>query len=114
MLIWSGCGWVVAFCVVASVFSVDSVFTAYGFVKGMPEAEYQPAFSLMMSGVLVYLVESFLSKSRRSRRLRDLDSGEEIVWKRNDSFFFIPVKYWAGLFPCIAVVYAAHKILRLF
>jgi hypothetical protein len=105
MIIWSGLGLVVpgiAFVcflftqiTIGSIFNDEKYYTQHGWPK---------LLAFLVAAGLVGLVGSLLSK-RGSKVYIEKATGKEIVMGRNDSFFFIPVLYWAPLLVILGFVF---------
>jgi len=103
LMIWSGLGILVpvlTFVVllmtqaITDSFLGDGAYTAHGLPKLM---------ALWCSAALMWLIGSALAK-RPGRVLFDPQTGQQVVFKRSHTFFFIHVEYWAYILIAFGIV----------
>jgi hypothetical protein len=60
--------------------------------------------SFFVAGIAVWLIEkSFISK-RKEENLVNVDTGEQKILRKNDSFMFIPFRFWPSILGIGAIV----------
>jgi len=106
MIIWSGWGFmvpVVAFgsllateAGVEAAFQDDNYYQSHGWPK---------LVGLLAAAFFVWLIDLWLKKRPR-RKLVDIETGEHVSVGGGDSFFFIPVKWWAPILIVCGVIFS--------
>lgn len=105
MIIWNGRGFLVAVvafgCLLLSEFLTEWHFhdTAYYQQHGWPKL-----VAFLLAGAIVWVVAIQRSKVPE-RTMIDKDTGAELVLKRDDSFFFIPMHFWGPILCVLGVVF---------
>lgn len=104
MIIWAGRGWIVAVvgcgCLVAAEYATEAAFgdDSYYQEHGWPKLA-----ACLLAAVILFGVTR-LPRMNRVRHLIDAETGEHLVLKPDDSFFFIPLKYWPYAAAVLGVV----------
>ncbi|MBW3542418.1 MAG: hypothetical protein KY476_19305 [Planctomycetes bacterium] len=105
MIIWSGWGFLVAIigfgCLVATEVIVEGAFRddQYYQAHGWPK---MVAFTI--AAVIVGVVGRGLQR-RQGKVLVDPATGREVVVSRGNTFFFIPMEYWAPIFLVLGIIF---------
>ena len=106
MIIWTGWGFLVpvaAFgCLLATEAGVEAAFNDDNYYQshGWPKL-----VAFLVAAFFIWIVDLWLSRRPR-RTLIDVDSGEHVTLGGGDSFFFIPVKWWAPICIICGVVFS--------
>ena len=104
MIIWNGMGFMVVVLGVLGMFLVDlGAATITGVDNNFAEHPGRLFIGFLVAALLVFLFSLFLS-NRETRTVIDKESGQEFELGRNDSLFFIPVKWWPILLIILGVV----------
>lgn len=97
MIIWNGYGLLVA------------VYAIVGFVLGVlyssaieTDHTWPIALSLSLAAAANYFTAKKLES--KSKILIDPESGQQVLLKRGDSLFFIPMMYWTYIIGGLAVL----------
>ena len=97
MIIWKGYGLLVA------------VYAIVGFVIGVlfsnaieTDHTWPVALSLSLAAAANYFTAKKLES--KSKTLIDPESGQQVILKRGDSLFFIPMMYWTYIIAGLAVL----------
>ena len=97
MIIWSGYGFAVVF------------FALIGLVIGRVlgdmldiNAAWPLALGLFIGAALNHFTALKLDKKEKT--LIDPETGQHVVFKRGDSLFWIPMKYWTYVIAALAVI----------
>lgn len=104
MIVWSRGGILAPVAAILSLvlteYSVNVLFNdnLYYEIHGWPKF-----IALTIAGLLCFLLGRFLNKEPKT--YIDKLTGEEVVFKKNHSFFFINIKYWAFIFPILGLIY---------
>jgi hypothetical protein len=105
MIIWNGRGFLVAViafaCLLGSEFLTESYFRddAYYQQHGWPKLA-----AFVIAGVIVWWL-GMRWKDQSERVVIEKDTGKEFVLRRDDSFFFIHMKYWGPLLCALGIVF---------
>ena len=97
MIIWKGYGLLVA------------VYAIVGFVIGVlfsnaidTDHTWPIALSLSLAAAANYFTAKKLES--KSKTLIDPENGQQVILKRSDSLFFIPMMYWTYIIAALAVL----------
>src|SRR5215208_6698883 len=101
MIIWSGWGWLVP----AVVFIVSLVVQVIAKAASGQDQIYQEqpwlfATSTLLAGVIVWFLARYFDK-KQGRVVIDKQTGQEMLLKSSDSFFFVPMRFWVFILPVI-------------
>ena len=105
MIIWSGRGFLVAViafgCLLASEFVTERHFRddAYYQRHGWPKLA-----GFLVAGSIVWWL-GVRWKDEDARTLIDKDTGREVVIRRKDALFFIPMHYWGPILCALGAVF---------
>jgi hypothetical protein len=106
MIIWSGLGFLVAVigfgCLLATEALVEAAFhdDRYYQTHGWPKL-----VAFTFAAVIVGIVGRWLNR-RQGKVLIDPQTGREVVVGRGtNTFFFIPMEYWAPIFIVIGIIF---------
>ena len=102
MVVWSGFGWVVAVLAIACLL-IGNVILGDSW-SGNTWAQ---AGAMLVTALLTFGFDRFFLAKRADRTLMNKETGEDVVLRKNDSLFFIPVRFWPFVLVAIA---AAIKI----
>src|SRR3954451_23368859 len=103
MIIWSGLGFLVAVigfgCLLATEFLVEAAFhdDRYYQAHGWPKS-----VAFAVAAVIVGIVGRWLNR-RQGKVLIDPETGREVVVGRRNTFFFIPMEYWAPILLVLGI-----------
>jgi len=110
MIIWNGKGYLVAvivFCcsligelISENVYDDDTYYQAHSAPL---------AIVLLISGIIVSTLARILDRRPKVRRLIDKETGEEVMVRTSDLFFFIPIKYWGPILILISLLVLIFK-----
>ena len=100
-MIWRGWGILLPLGVVLGAFIGMLVATS---VLGPQSNGLMPAIVIIFATLGAYVVMSLLARSDKGKVVIDKESGEEILLKRGDSFFFIPLRFWFYLMCVLSVI----------
>ncbi len=81
-------------CLVNTLFNNEIYYEVHGWPKFI---------ALSIAGLLCFLLGRFLNKEEKI--YIDKSTGKDVVFKKNHSFFFINIKYWAFIFPILGLIY---------
>lgn len=105
MIIWKGWGFLVAViafaCLLASEFLTERYFAddRYYQQHGWPKLA-----GFFLAGAIVWIL-SMLWKDKPGRVMVDKQTGAEIVLKKSDSLFFIPIRHWGPILFALGIVF---------
>lgn len=104
MIIWSGLGFLVAILGFGSL-----ILTEYlSEIITKNDQFYQENDWVKMTGMVLAAALTLglhkLLNLQKAKRVIDTETGEEIVLRKNHSFFFIPVKWWPAAFLVIGTI----------
>lgn len=102
MVVWSGFGWVVP--IIAIVCLLLGNFALGDSWSGNTWAQ---AGALLVTAALTFVFDRFFLEKRADITLMNKETGADVVIRKNDSLFFIPVRFWPFVLIAIA---AAVKI----
>ncbi|WP_406700690.1 hypothetical protein V5E97_18020 [Singulisphaera sp. Ch08] len=109
MIIWSGLGFLVPvitfLCLLATEFLVEASAhdERYYQANGWPKL-----VGCIIAAVLVGPIGRLLNR-RTGKILLDPETGKEVVVGRNNTFFFIPMEYWAPLLILLGFIFLFVK-----
>ncbi|SFO70728.1 hypothetical protein SAMN04488056_11193 [Cohaesibacter marisflavi] len=109
-LIWRGWGLLLPLGVFAGAFIG---FLVSGSLLG-PQSGFAPVIISLFATIGAYGVVALLGRTDKGKVVIDKDSGEELLLKRGDSLFFIPVRFWFYLLVIITVVALGISVFSLF
>ena len=97
MIIWNGKGYLVA----VIIFGCSLITELVSERIYQDDRYYQThsvplASAFLMAGIIIWIVGRQLNK-QKVKTLVDKQTGEEVVLKNNNSFFFIAMEYWAPI-----------------
>nr|WP_321455291.1 hypothetical protein [uncultured Cohaesibacter sp.] len=69
-----------------------------------PQSGFGPILISLFATIGAYGVVTLLSRTDKGKLVIDKESGEEILLKRGDSLFFVPVRFWFYLLVVITIV----------
>lgn len=104
MVFWSGFGFLVGIIglgsLVGSEIITESITGNESFYQDNPSVRF---IAMLVAATLTEGLNKtlFLSKSKI---VIDKETGEEMIWRKKHSFFYIPTKWWPALFICIGMV----------
>jgi hypothetical protein len=109
MIIWSGYGFLVpisafAFFLILETFS-EKITNDAEYYQNNPLIMY---VGLILTAIICYFVGAYFNKNE-GRRLIDKETGEEVIFKKRHTFFFIPIKYWAYILPVLGLLFFVKK-----
>jgi hypothetical protein len=104
-MIWNGRGFVVA--VIAFVCLLSSEFLSEWYFRD--DAYYQhhgwpKLVAFLLAGIIVWLLSHHWNKTP-TRTLIEKDTGKEVVLHKDDSLFFIPLRYWGPLLFALGIAF---------
>lgn len=109
MIIWSGWGILIALIAGASL--VGGAFADKALGAGALKGFGIP-LAAFVAAALTYALARWLAKDE-GRVLVDPKTGEQVVLRRGDSFFFIPVRFWTYVFLVMGVTMLVSQLLAL-
>ncbi len=106
MIVWSGWGVLVALFAVAAVMVGALVERAVPGLKG-----YGMVAAPFLAALLTFGLAKGLSR-KGDRVLLDPQTGQQVVLRRGDSLFFIPVRAWTYIFLAMGSVMLLTQVLK--
>jgi hypothetical protein len=112
IFIWTGKGFWVLVCVIADFILTASIGSALGY----KDNTLQIFILEFVIAVIVFLPIWFLGKkwNAKSHTFIEKETGKEIVLKNRHKVFWIPMQYWAIIYPIlivlISVLSLTHRI----
>ncbi|SNY90616.1 hypothetical protein SAMN04515647_0787 [Cohaesibacter sp. ES.047] len=100
-MIWRGWGILLPLGVFLGAFIGMLVATS---VLGPQSNALMPAIVTIFGTVGAYVVMRLLARTDKGRVVIDKESGEEVLLKRGDNFFFIPLRFWFYLMCVLSVI----------
>ena len=100
-VIWRGWGILLPVGALIGAFIGALISTA---LLGPQSTAIMPAIIGIFATLGAYLIVRLLEKTDKGRAVIDKASGEEILLKRGDSLFFIPVRWWFYLLAVVTVI----------
>lgn len=98
MIIWNGFGWVVP------VFAVLCLLLGNVIIGDSWSGNtWAQAGALIAAAVLTFAFDRFFLAKRADKTLMNKETGEDVIIRKNDSLFFIPVRFWPFVLIAIAV-----------
>jgi hypothetical protein len=112
MLIWNGWGFLVAVIGFACLLVTQIVVNA-----AMQDDEYYQTtgwpklVAFVVATIIIWPVGRAFNRKRPDRELIDVNTGERVVLSSGggNSFFFVPMEYWAAIFLVLGVVFLFIK-----
>ncbi|PHR59146.1 MAG: hypothetical protein COA43_09855 [Robiginitomaculum sp.] len=98
MIVWSGFGWVVPIIAFACVLLGNTIIG-----ETWSENTWGQAIALLVAAVLTFAFDRFFLAKRADKTLMNKETGEDVIIRKNDSLFFIPVRFWPIVLVAIAV-----------
>ncbi len=115
MIFWEGFGFLVLITYFAVALPVQLLTDKLGLHYS--QNGYAIAIAFLLTGVVLLGLDALIHKKRAasSRIYIDKETGEEVFFKKRDTFFWISVKWW-GLIAiaasiCTAVVFLIAKLI---
>ena len=97
MIFWSGFGYLVPIAAIAAlVLGQVLAESAWG-----PTAQ---SMSLFVAGIEIWLIEKYFISKRKEENLVNVDTGEQKILRKNDSFMFIPFRFWPSILGIGAIL----------
>lgn len=98
MVIWSGFGWVVpVFAIICLLLGNVALGDSWS------SNTWAQAGALIVTAVFVFAFDKFFLSKRADTSLMNKETGEDVIIRKNDSMFFIPVRFWPFILVAIAV-----------
>ncbi len=98
MVVWSGFGWLVAIIAIACLL-IGNVILGDGW-SGNTWAQ---AGAMLAAAAVTFGFDKVLLSKRVDKTLMNKETGEDVIIRKNDSLFFIPVRFWPFVFIAIAI-----------
>jgi hypothetical protein len=99
MIIWKGYGFLVLVIAVAIGAIVSLIFGRVGLTEDMGAA-----IGAIISAGVIWVVGNKLNSLAKSRTMIDKQTGQEIIFKPDNSLFFIKMQYWAFIIGGIGII----------
>lgn len=90
MIIWKGYGFLVLVIALAIGATVSLIFGKIGSTE-----DTGAAFGAIISAVVIWFVGNKLNAPSKDRVMIDKKTGQEVIFKADNSLFFIKMQYWA-------------------
>lgn len=104
MIIWKGLGIFVPVIVFVGVFLTHWIAsTIWGNSILDTHENTLVAIGMIVAALLCFIVNKLLDK-QPSKTYIDKETGEQVIFKKSHSLFFIPFKYWAYILPIIGII----------
>jgi hypothetical protein len=98
MVIWSGFGWVVpAFAVICLL--LGNIILG----ESWSANTWAQAGALLVTAALTFAFDRGFLAKRADKTLMNKETGADVIIRKNDSLFFIPVRFW----PLVLIALAA-------
>ncbi len=109
MIIWSGWG-VLAPIGTFILLIITELSTEYFFDNEQyyQQHEWPALVAFIISGIMCWFLGNELNKARPSGYLDEETEGEVMITP-NHTFFFIPLQFWAFLFPVLGVISVLNR-----
>lgn len=105
MIIWSGLGFLVAVITFGCLLATEALVEAWFQDDRYYQAHGWPKLvAFVVAAVIVGVVGQKL-KRRPGKVLIDPETGSEVIVGRNNTFFFIPMEYWAPILLVLGVIF---------
>ena len=98
MVIWSGFGWVVPVIAIACLLLGNVIIG-----DSWSGNTWAQAGALLATAALTFAFDRFFLAKRADRTLMNKETGEDVVIRKSDSLFFIPIRFWPLVLVAIAV-----------
>ncbi|WP_319412367.1 hypothetical protein [uncultured Cohaesibacter sp.] len=99
-LIWRGWGILLPLGVLVG--ALIGLFVCVGLLG--PQSGLEPVIIALCATVAAYGVVTLLDRTDKGKLVIDAETGEEMLLKRGDSLFFIPVRFWFYLLVLITII----------
>ncbi len=99
MIVWSGFGWVVPVIAVVCLL-IGNILIG----ENWSANTWAQAGTLLLAAILVFAFDRLFLEKRADKTLMNKETGEDVILRRNDSLFFIPVRFWPYILVGIAVL----------
>lgn len=109
MIIWSGFGFLVAVIGLASLTLTKLVFESFTGGGESHNSGMVVFIAMLLAAALTYGLHRLLLL-QRARILFDHASGREIALQPNHSLFFIPVRWWPGIFILLGIWFSVVQV----
>ncbi|HZE87409.1 MAG TPA: hypothetical protein VE090_04345 [Methylomirabilota bacterium] len=106
--IWTGWGIVVPLLVGAAFVLTQTLGNAIFGPYFYETNDWTKVFAVILASISMWFLGRYLNK-RPGRTLIDKKTGHEVVFKKNHTFFFIKVEYWAIIVPILAILVSLKK-----
>jgi len=108
IIFWRGWGILIIPAVVAGAFVGGIAWTwlaaALGVDRGLVYEAMIAIFIGSLATLACYGVQRLLDSTDRGKVVIDKASGQELILRRGDSLFFIPVKWWTRIVAVLSVL----------
>lgn len=98
MVIWSGLGWVIPVIAIACLLLGSLVIG-----DSWSGNSWAQAGAILVAAALTFVFDRFFLEKRADKTLMDKETGKDVILRKNDSLFFIPVRFWPFVLVAIAV-----------
>ncbi len=104
MLVWTGVGWIVLPIVLVAVMLMEFLVELLSGDDQYFQTHGWPMFAAILSSALVIRSIAARRRRMRTRVLVDVETGEEVVWRPQDSFMFIPLRFWPAIMFLLSAI----------
>jgi hypothetical protein len=104
MIIWSGLGFLVPLIAFGFLLATQVALNALngaGFYESHGWAKF---LALTVAGIVVWLLGTYLH-GRPAKTLVEKDTGKEVVFRKQHSLFFVPMRWWGLILPVAGLIF---------
>lgn len=105
MMIWSGLGFLVAVITFGCALGTEALVEAWFQDDHYYQSHGWPKFVAFVVAAVIVGVVGWTLKRRQGKVLIDPETGDEVIVGVDNTFFFIPMEYWAPILLVLAVVF---------
>ncbi len=111
MILWSGWGWLVPVAVFVSSLIFEAVSeSATGSDRYYQQNPWLFALAMLLAGAVVWFAARHFDQ-KPAQVFIEKETGREVVLRSSPTFFFVPMRYWAGIVPALGVGYFLYQTL---
>ena len=109
MIVWSGWGILTPLIILVTSGFVTKALQALAIPKGV-----DLAVGLIVGGVINYIIGRALNAPVHDRNLVDPKTGQVVILRRSNTFFFLPMQIWSYIAWAFAIFIGGGVIIKLF
>ena len=98
MIVWSGFGWVVAIIAFACLLLGNMILG-----DSWSGNTWAQSGAMLVAAAITYAFDRFFLSKRADKTLMNKETGEDVILRKNDSLFFVPVRFWPFVLIAIAI-----------